>query len=79
MSATNNHNYAEKNVNMNPTIFLSIKPLLKEMATAQYSIYIYIISSLIQLLSSDFWFVSLKKNVKMLKSLSGYTLFEDLK
>ena len=41
MSATNNHNYAEKNVNMNPTIFLSIKPLLKEMATAQYSIYIY--------------------------------------
>ena len=77
MSATNNHNYAEKNVNMNPTIFLSIKPLLKEMATAQYSI--YIISSLIQLLSSDFWFVSLKKNVKMLKSLSGYTLFEDLK
>ena len=78
MSATNNHNYAEKNVNMNPTIFLSIKPLLKEMATAQYSIYIYYFLSYLAI-EQRFLVCFIKKNVKMLKSLSGYTLFEDLK
>ena len=46
MSATNNHNYAEKNVNMNPTIFLSIKTLLKEMFVAQYNKYISSVSFL---------------------------------